>query len=362
LRRYEELGEEAFVARSRRPHSSPNQTPSEVEDEIVFIRKTLSDEGFEAGVDVIRYHLAKKFERVPARSTIHRILVQRGFITPQPKKRPKSSYVRFEAALPNECWQSDFTHYRLADGTEVEIVNWIDDHSRLVLSSTVTPVTSGADILATFRANCRNYGTPYSTLTDNGRVYTTTRHGGNPNAFERELIDSFVEQKNSRFYHPQTCGKVERFHQTLKRHLNTRPAPATIAELQAQIDRFCAYYNEQRPHRSLGMRTPREAYDARTKAHPIKKNKDTHYRIRTDKIDRGGRVTLRYSERLHHIGIGRAHAGKAVKIYAQDLDVRVIDLETGELLAKLTLDITKDYQPIGAGSQQAILTKNGCEQ
>lgn len=362
LRRYEELGEGAFEEKSKRPHKSPNQISIETEEEIVFIRKTLSDDGFDAGAETIQYHLAKKFDSVPSKSTIHRILVDRGFVTPQPKKRPKSSYVRFNADFPNENWQSDFTHWQLFDDTPVEIINWEDDHSRLALSSTVVRVTTGQDILATFQANCDNYGTPYSTLTDNGRVYTTTRHGGNPNSFELELVQRLVEQRNSRFYHPQTCGKVERFHQTLKKYLAKKPRAKTIEQLQGQIAYFINYYNNNRPHKSLGKKTPQEVYEAKTKAHPIKTYKESHYRIRADKIDKAGRVTLRHNEKLHHIGIGRVHAGKEVRIYTEDLNIRVVDLQTGELLRKLTLDTTKNYQPIAAGSASTTINQNGCEQ
>jgi len=123
---------------------------------------------------------------------------------------------------------------------------------------------------------------------------------------------------------------------------------ATIAHLQAQLDRFAAYYNQRRPHRALGRRTPAEAFAARAKATP--KGPVTapegHHRVRRDRIDKTGCVTLRYRSKLLHIGVGRAHSGTRVLMLANDLDVRVVT-EDGELLRRLTIDPTKDYQPRG---------------
>ena len=153
--------------------------------------------------------------------------------------------------------------------------------------------------------------------------------------------------KNSRPYHPQTCGKVERLHQTLKRYLTKQPPAATLAELQAQLDTFAHYYNDIRPHRALGGQTPLQAYSTRIKAGPADANTATYFRVRNDKVDKTGRVTLRYDSRLHHIGIGRAHKGRQVKLLIADRSIRVIDLD-GQLIRELTLDPTRDYQPLTA--------------
>lgn len=261
-------------------------------------------------------------------------------------KRPKSSYVRFEADLPNECWQSDFTHWHLADGTDTEIVVWLDDHSRFALSVTAHRRATGPIILDTFRANTENHGPPASTLTDNGLVYTTRfiGGGGGRNPLETELARRGIRQKNSRPNHPTTCGKVERFHQTLKRWLRQQPAAATIAELQALLDRFTDHYNHQRPHTSLGRRPPAVVYALLPKAGPATAP-PTHHRVRHDRIDRTGKVTLRRAGTLHSIGIGRAHAGTPVILLANDLDIRVVATTTGELLRHLTLDPDRIYQP-----------------
>ena len=195
-----------------------------------------------------------------AYATIWRILNRAGLVTPEPRKRPKRSYLRFEADLPNECWQSDFTHWPLADGTDVEILTWLDDHSRYALSCTAHAPVTGDIVVDTFRAAVDVHGIPASTLTDNGLVFTTRfLHG--PNGFERELVILGIEQKNGRPNHPQTQGKVERFQQTLKKWLRAQPPAHTLRELQSQLDEFADIYNNQRPHRALGKRTPAEVAD-----------------------------------------------------------------------------------------------------
>jgi hypothetical protein len=147
---------------------------------------------------------------------------------------------------------------------------------------------------------------------------------------------------------PQTCGKVERFHQTLKAYLSRQEPAQTIEALQAQIDRFVAYYNEIRPHRSCGRRPPIAAFRARDKARPSgpRIRAGAGVRVRRDRIDKGGKVTLRHGTRLHHIGIGHAHKGKRVILLVHGLDVRVVS-QDGELLRHLTLDPSRDYQPQG---------------
>src|SRR3954471_10226049 len=140
VQRFLAEGQVGLQPRSRRPLSSPARTSSAIEDEIVEIRKDLDKHGHEAGAATIAFHLHQRHGHSPAVSTIWRVLTARGFVTPQPHKRPKSSYVRFAAEQPNDRWQADITHWLLDDRTDVEILNWIDDHSRLCLASTAAPV------------------------------------------------------------------------------------------------------------------------------------------------------------------------------------------------------------------------------
>jgi transposase InsO family protein len=346
IKRFDAQGEAGLAPRSRRPQTSPQRTPVALEDEIVQLRKHLAEQGLDAGAHTIAYHLTQRHGATPAPSTIWRILSRRGFVIPQPQKRPRSSYVRFEAHMPNQRWQADITHWKLASGREVEILNLLDDHSRLLVASHARATTKAADVVASFHQAAASYGLPASMLTDNGAVFTAAPRGGGRCAIEVELAALGISYRHSRAYHPQTCGKVERFHQTLKRWLARQPKAATLAQLQAQLDAFAGYYNTQRPHRALGRRTPAAAFAARPKATPSPPGFTVpgHYRIRRDKIDHSGVITLRHNSRLHHIGLGRRHAGVRVLVLVADLDIRVLT-DDGRLLRALTLDPTRDYQP-----------------
>ena len=345
VQRYLDEGDVGLAPRSRRPHRSPNQTPAEIEGEIIAIRKRLDRAGHESGAATIAAHLERRHGHGPAVSTIWRILTDRGYVTPQPHKRPKSSYIRFEAAMPNELWQTDITHWALADGTDVEILNIIDDHSRLCIASVCRPVFKAANVDACFRQAAAAWGEPARVLSDNGAVYTGRYRGVGRVALEVTLNARGISFAHSRPYHPQTCGKVERFHKTQKRWLANQRRSPSLAGLQRQLDEFRRYYNHLRPHRALGRRTPKEAYDARPKATPSRiPLNDAHYRVRHDTIDASGKLTLRHRSRLHHIGIGRRHRGQPVLILVKDLHVRVTTTD-GQLLRQLTLDPTRDYQP-----------------
>lgn len=348
--RYHAEGDAAFEPRSRRPKTSPNATPDSTVELILELRRTLTRRGLDAGPDTIHWHLEHHHQIRVHTATIYRTLQRHGLITPAPEKRPRASYVRFEAELPNECWQSDFTHYRLADGTDTEILSWLDDHSRYALHITGHQPVTGRAVIDTFRATITEHGPPASTLTDNGLVFTARFAGGRGgrNAFEAELHRLGIRQKNSRPNHPTTCGKVERFQQTMKRWLDQQPAPTRLGELQTLLDTFRSIYNEQRPHRSLPHQaTPATIYTARPKANPAGRD-DTHCRVRHDRVDTTGKITLRIGGRLHHIGIGRTHARTHVIALVDDLHVRIIDAATGELLRQLTIDTTRTYQPTGA--------------
>ena len=358
LSRYRKEGDAVFEPRSRRPMNTPNATPEDVVELIVELREKLATTGLDSGPDTIRWHLAHHHGLEVGRTTISRHLQARGLVVPEPKKRPKSSYIRFEAEMPNECWQSDFTHYRLtgpdgAPGADTEVLSWLDDCSRFALRITAHHRVTGTIVLTEFTKAVAEHGIPASTLTDNGMVFTTRLSGGKGgrNHLETELRRLGVIQKNGRPWHPQTQGKVERFQQTLKKWLRAQPhQPATIEALQALLDRFRDEYNQRRPHRSLPHRaTPATIYTSRPKATPEKDSRaaDTHDRVRHDRIDKAGKITLRYQGRLYSIGIGRTHARTRVIILVQDLHIRIVDTATGELLRELTLDTTKRYQGTG---------------
>jgi transposase InsO family protein len=347
--RYRAEGPTAFEPRSKRPHANPKATPPEVEDRIIELRKELLDLGTDAGADTIHTHLEREGLTAPSISTIQRILTRRGFVTPAPKKRPKSSYVRFEADLPNECWQSDMTHWHLEDATPVEILTFLDDHSRLVLSIRAFPTTSMENVRRLFAQTCGVFGTPASVLTDNGAIYNAGARGGRT-GFESDLITAGVLYKHSRPYHPQTCGKVERWHRTLKKFLAKRPAK-TLGELQVILEEVILYYNVVRPHRGINRRTPAVAYNARAKAKPNTLINDPHWRIRKDTVDVRGHVSLRYLGKLRHLNVGWSYRGQMVHLYVLD-DVVTFATEDGEFIGETRLDPNRDYQPKGDGFQR----------
>lgn len=355
--RYRTEGEAAFTPKSRRPHSSPTAISAQTVDLIIQIRRELVAAGFDAGPDTICWQLHHHYQIDVSPATVSRYLTRAGLVTPAPRKRPKSSYIRFQADLPNDTWQSDFTHYRLTDGSDTEIITWLDDCTRLALHVSAHRRITTPIVVDTFLETVDTHGIPASTLTDNGMVYTVRlaamgRQGGRTR-FEHELRRLNIIQKNSTPNHPTTCGKVERFQQTLKKWLRAQPnQPGTIAELQTLINQFVDYYNHHRPHRSLPHHTtPATRYHLLPKASPvINRDRDSHDRIRHDKVDDSGSVTLRVNGKLHHIGLGRTHRRTHVIMLIHDLHVRVVNAETGEIIRELIINPDNDYQPQNQGN------------
>ena len=385
-RRYEKDGEAGLLPRSRRARRIANKTDGRLAERIVAIRRELTARGLDAGAESIAARLERDGATSPANSTIHRILTDAGLVRPEPKKRPKSSYTRFEAVLPNETWQSDFTHWPIADGTDALIVSWLDDHSRFLLYSHAFATVTMDTVEESFRQACAMHGIPASTLTDNGTVYTTRLRSADPGSFERLLALMGVRQKNGRPYHPQTQGKIERWHRTLKQWLAARPLARDLDALNAQLDEFRREYNEERPHRALNRRTPKEAYEAKGKAGPDPEiaareqaRRDEEARAADGRDATGGkarrrrpvpvaertepvRVDVTVPAKLHKVSkdgcimqsgiaggrrtvnVGKENAGKTVELEIVHGTITVVDPATGEILADQTLDATRDYQ------------------
>jgi transposase InsO family protein len=345
LRRYRLDGPAGLEPRSRRPHRSPTRIADVYEDEIVAVHKALADDGLDAGAATIHFHLSQRYDTAPSISTIFRVLKARGFVALEPHKRPKSSFKRFVAKLPNETWQADMTHVELEGGVVYEVLNMIDDHSRLCVASRAMKTVKATDVVRVLHKAAESWGYPASFLSDNGLIFTTGRHHHVAGATEQELFALGIGAKHSRPYHPQTCGKVERFHQTMKKFLAAQDITSP-KQLQRQLDRFVSYYNEERPHRGIGRKTPASVYAAREKAMPSRSFvKVRDRRLRFDRVDKAGRVTLRRRGRLHHIGVGRPYAGWRVAMLIADLDIEIVGVD-GSPLRRLVLDPTKDYQRI----------------
>ena len=342
--RFEEGGYDALTPRSKAAHKVANRSSGEVEDRVVRMRKELTDQGFDAGAQTIHYHLSQGESAPPSVSTIWRILKRRGFVTPQPHKRPKSSYIRFEASLPNEMWQSDVTFFELRDDTKVEILNFVDDFSRVCVAAKVLAVTRAPDVVATLYEAAGSWDLPASVLTDNGCIYTSAyRHGYS--AMESELFHLGIDYKHSRPYHPQTCGKVERFHQTLKKFLRKQPLAETITELQTQVDRFVAYYNEIRPHRAKARKTPKSALTHAPRRGRSKERATSRGSCACVTTRSMGTASSRSATRASSITSDwdSAHNRKRVILLVAGRNIRIITAD-GELLRDFELDPSRDYQ------------------
>lgn len=187
LARYREEGEAAFELHSRRPKTSPASTAEATVTLILELREKLTTAGLDAGPDSIAWHLQQHHQTRVSLATISRYLTKAGLVVPEPRKRPKSSYIRFQAAMPNETWQSDFTHYRLTTpvggpGKDVEIISWLDDCTRYALNMTAHLRVSGPIVLTSFRTTVATHGIPVcgsSIRTPGpGRALTTTSRPG----------------------------------------------------------------------------------------------------------------------------------------------------------------------------------------
>ena len=342
LTRYKAGGLEALEPRSRRPKSNPRALTPELRDEIIRVRRDLLSQGLDAGAASIAWHLGESQFHVPALSTIWRILRAAGLVTPTPSKRPKAYITRFEALQPNETWQSDFTHWHLKDGSDVEIINWLDDHSRLLLYCSAYKAVTGKIVIDSFN-ECRSaYGTPFSTRTDNGNVYTS-RFVKGKNGFEYLLSELDIVQKNGSPGHPETQGKIERFHQTLKKWLTEQEAAHDLKELQRQLDEFRIIYNTKRPHKALAMKTPQSSYEATVKATPKEAKDKEHYRVRHDSVDQFGKLSLRRAGKMHHLGVGIENQFKKVFVVVDHYRVSVVEKKTGEVLSKHEIEPTRTY-------------------
>ncbi len=300
-RRHRLEGEACLEPRSRAPKRVANKTALAVEDTIVRTRKQLVDAGLDAGAASIADKL-RGLVGLPSESTIWRILTARGLIVREPGKAPNKTYRTFSAARANECWQIDDTTWTLADGSEAKILNIIDDHSRVLIASTTATVCTGAFAFSTMTAAAQQWKWPQRFLSDNAP------------AFKHVLAEAVavlgVAATHSRPYHPQTCGKVERFHQTLKKWLNKQPRAHNITQLQDQLDKFRHIYNHQRPHRSIGRQTPATVFKAAPKTGPTQLPANTTTRASTSKVTPDGRVWFNNNRAT----IGTRYAGHTAHI------------------------------------------------
>jgi transposase InsO family protein len=336
-KRYQEEGVAGLEARSRAPKTSPGRIDPAVEDEIIRLRKQLAEDGHDHGAVTIQWHLGRQgWRSVPSVSTVWRVLGRHGFIEPQPQKRPKASFRRFEASAPNELWQTDFILWVIATGV-VKIFTFLDDHSRVALRIKAVLEATTEAAWATFCEAAWAWGLPFGQLSDNGLCFSGKVRGFEV-LFETQLRAVGVEPKTSRPFHPQTCGKVERFQQTLKNWLVRQPLAADLAELQAQLDAFADYYNNERPHQGIGRCTPVERWMATPPAINLGTSLPGPARQREVLISRTGEAQVR----PWRINLGTSWAGHTAQVSTDDSHFVVFI--AGQLIAAGAIDPSRSYQ------------------
>ncbi|WNG88999.1 IS481 family transposase [Mycobacterium sp. ITM-2016-00317] len=338
-RRFREGGIEGLQELSRRPLSCPGQTPVEVEDLIVSRRKQLIEDGLDHGAQSIVWSLQREGVVVPSVSTVWQILTRRGAIIAQPRKRPKSATRRFVFDRPNECWQSDWTGWALADGTLAGIAGSIDDHSRYVVGLRACAGDADAALVwEVILAGIDECGIPSMSLSDNGIVYTGRFHA-HESAFEINLRALGVRTINSAPFHPQTCGKIERFWQTLKNWLAARDPAATANELNAQLERFRSFYNHQRPHRALRGATPAEVFGATAKARPAERPVPAPVVVSRHTV---GQTSGYVFVAPYKVNVGVRWAGHDCDVIRDGTHITI--LSGTKLVRSFTADPTRSYQ------------------
>jgi transposase InsO family protein len=338
-RRHAAGGEAVLEPLSRAPKRVANKTPVAVGDRIVLLRKQLADDGLDNGPATIRFHLLRLDGWAPSEATIWRVLKHGGFINPEPRKAPKHAYRRFAAERANECWQIDATKWWLADATMIEIINVIDDCTRVLIASIAVSTCTTANSWDALSSGAQQWGWPERLLSDNGMAFRGPAGNG---GLLPALAALGIQDRHSRPYHPQTCGKVERFHQTLKRHLDTRDPATTLTELQADLDRFREIYNYHRPHRAIGRRFPADVWHATPHSGPASRPLGTPTTTSTTQVTADGRISIATRTR---VGIGVAHAGKTAITVITGVNAHVfID---GRLERQLTINPNTRDQPKG---------------
>jgi transposase InsO family protein len=308
---------------------------------VIDCRVELAGAGLDHGPQSIVWTLQRRqMVVVPSRATVARILSRFGLVEPQPHKRPKSATKRFTFSRPNECWQSDWTQWVLADGTPVAIGGSLDDHSRYLTGLRAAPGQGSNQLVwSVMLAGIAECGIPSMSLTDNGTVYTGRRHGYE-SAFEANLRALGTLTINSTPFHPQTCGKIERFWQTLKKRLRALDAPATIAELNEQLEAFRSFYNHHRPHRALHGATPAEAFAATDKARPADRPLPTPVFVTRATVGpRSGNLFVA----PYRINVGLRWANHTCDAVRDGHHIVIYSGTT--LVRELTADPTRDYQP-----------------
>jgi transposase InsO family protein len=351
-RRFQAEGVDGLMPRSRRPHHSPRQLSPAAEDAIVEAFKWLQDEGWDCGAISIQARLTAlalaadpcQVLEVASLRTIHRVLHRRGVVAAAPEKRTRASYRRFEFPASNDCWQIDAFEQTLAGGEVVVVFEVLDDHSRLLIANLAWPSEDGAGAGPVVAAGIAVFGRPRLLLSDNSLAFSGARRGRQVQ-FEANLRALTIKPITSRPYHPRTCGKNERHHQTCRRWLSRRPAAATIEELQTQLDTYRDAYNTKRPHQGIAMSTPAARHHAGRRLLPPDNAEPGQHSASTTCTEHV--VNARGQVRLAATGIGLGSQWAGSKVTAFRTGDHVLILHHDELVRELIIDRTRSFQPTG---------------
>jgi transposase InsO family protein len=333
LRRYEDQGLSGLADRSHRPIRCSHQMDPAVEVWVLEARRRNPEWGPRRLV-----HEASRasVEPTPSRSGIYRALKRAGLIDPEARRRRDRRFKRWERGGAMELWQMDVVGgVLLADGRECKVLTGIDDHSRFV-------VCAGVMLRATSRAVCRHFagalarhGVPQEMLTDNGKVFTG--RFGKTDAevlFDRICRENGIDHLLTAPRRPQTTGKIERFHRTLRQEFLTGRTFEDLASAQAELDAWVTSYNTERPHSALDMATPASRFTAASGDRPADASALLSERAGDDwisrKITTNGVISVAWQE----INCGKHRAGRRVDIHLQGPTMQVWD---GDELLKTVL-------------------------
>jgi transposase InsO family protein len=337
-------GVDGLFPRSRRPLTSPTAVSAAVEDAVVRGRKELADAGWDAGADSIGFWLQDHPDQlppdttVPSRATINRILRRRGLAEVVPSRRPRRADRRFEATAANTRWQMDGFVVRLADGTKVVVLHILDDCSRLDLGLHVMTSENSREVWAGFLATAETYGLPREVLTDNGTAFSGRRRGW-MTPLEENLGTLGVLAVTSTPGHPQTCGKVERAHKTVRKWLRKRSRAESAEQLQAMLETYRDHYNRRRRKKHLGGLTPAQRYALGPLDGPADDPLQPDTVISAVKVSTSGCISVLG----HLVGIGRRHAGRDLTSIRRGRQIAIFDDHT--LIAEIDLKPDRHYQP-----------------
>ncbi|MGH2655438.1 MAG: IS481 family transposase [Actinomycetota bacterium] len=346
-RRYEAEGVLGLEPRPRRPVRSPRQVDADLEVEICQMRK----EHKRWGARRIRAELGRAGTDPPATSTIHQVLRRNHLVADQPRKRPKARR-RFEREVPNDLWQIDATRVHLEGGNEAWIVDALDDHARFLLAARACLGPTGEAAWSCFETASSRYGLPRQLLSDNGLCFTGRLHRVVVE-FERRVRSLGVLLINSRPEHPQTLGKLERFHKTLKEWLADEGPPRDLAHLQELLDRFRAHYNDDRPHQGISDATPAERYRPGPGGIvPTDALAEPHYPPGAILRKVWGHGVVTYDKRT--IGLGMRWSGLTVRIVPAG---ELIHVYYGNVLVRsLAFDPARRHQPLPRTHRGVVAT------